>query len=199
MFYSIMIRLAYPFMWLIFRPKITGKENIKKLQKQGFIAMANHTSYRDPPLIAMLVAPRHLFFMAKKELFHGFFGKLISSVGAFPVDREGSDTHAIRRAMELVSQNEVCLMFPEGTRSTDGELLPFEKGVAFVTWKCKAPVLPIYIQPGWKRGRVWISVGEPIDVVDVAKKFDSRERLQGISTELYQEIVTLKEKQEECK
>lgn len=195
MLYKILMFIFSPLLWLIYRPEIIGKEYLKEVKDTGYILISNHSSYRDPVVLA-LMAQRRVYFMAKKELFHGLFGVLISSVGAFPISRNGSDTKAIRKAMDVVKNGDVCLIFPEGTRSKSNEILPFEKGVAFITMQCKVPVVPVYIEPGWRRGRVHMVIGKPIDVVVMGKEFDKRARLEEITNQLEQIMQELKQEEQ---
>lgn len=195
MFYLIILFIFKPLLWLIFRPKVSGKENIKPLKETGYIVISNHTSYRDPVLIALTIGYRKLFFMAKKELFHGAFGWLIRALNAFAIDRHSSDTRGIRKAMSVIKEGDVCLIFPEGRRSHTDEILPLEKGVAFITMQCKAPVLPAYIGRGSKRGRVLIHYGKPIDIAAAASGFSKAERLKGVTEILHDAIVELQNEQ----
>src|SRR5436190_23431548 len=89
-----------------------GEENIPKT---GAVIFApNHVSNLDPPAVACGTNKRQLAFMAKEELFKGLFGKLIASVGAYPVKRGEGDTESIRRRIELLEQGRAVLVFPEG-------------------------------------------------------------------------------------
>ena len=196
MFYLIILFVFKPLLWLIFRPKASGRENIKKLNDTGYIVISNHNRYRDPVIIGLTIGFRKLFFMAKKELFHGAFGGLIRALNAFEIDRHSSDTRGIRKAMAVVKAGDVCVIFPEGKRSKTKELLPFEQGVAFITMQCKAPVLPAYISEsnGWRR--VHIRYGEPIDVVSAASQFSKPERLGGVTKILHTSVAALQQEEQ---
>src|SRR5436190_18063312 len=118
-----------------------GEENIPKT---GAVIFApNHVSNLDPPAIACGTNKRQLAFMAKEELFKGPFGKLIASVGAFPVRRGEGDTEAIRKTIALLEEGRAVLVFPEGTRGDGKQLGPINRGVAMLAKRTNATVLPI--------------------------------------------------------
>jgi 1-acyl-sn-glycerol-3-phosphate acyltransferase len=111
------------------------------------ILASNHSSYIDPPLLGG-VFPGRLRYLAKEALFHNFiFGFLISTLGAIPVSREDSQrAGAVMKIMlGKLADKESILIFPEGTRSSDGRLLPLEGGAAFLSVKSGVPLLPVYI------------------------------------------------------
>jgi 1-acyl-sn-glycerol-3-phosphate acyltransferase len=99
-----------------------GEENIPKTG--GVIFAPNHISNLDPPAVACGTNKRQLAFMAKEELFKGLFGKIIASVGAYPVKRGESDTESIRKTMALLDEGRAVLVFPEGTRGTASRCSP---------------------------------------------------------------------------
>ncbi|MEG1994567.1 MAG: lysophospholipid acyltransferase family protein, partial [Oscillospiraceae bacterium] len=154
--------------WLHIKFKIDFRNN-KEVEKQldgGFIVCANHYSNADPILMAMGIN-RQIFFMAKEELFNKNWicGKLFYAIGAFPVSRGKGDTTAINRAFEVVEEGKLLGIFPEGTRSKDGELLRPKSGAALIAQKTKSDILPIGITYENKqkfRSKVIIHYGEII-------------------------------------
>lgn len=165
---------------------VRGLENVPP--EGPLIVAPNHVSHLDPPVTACAIN-RQITFMAKAELFdHGLFGKLIASLGAFPVRRGEGDTEAIRLTLKLLEEGRAVLMFPEGTRGDGTALLPFNKGVAMIARRSGAPVLPVGISGThrkWPRGRgrprwgkVTVVFGEPLkyDAVSTAgKEVDHRD------------------------
>jgi 1-acyl-sn-glycerol-3-phosphate acyltransferase len=126
------------------RLKVSGKENIPK--KGGFVLASNHISYLDP-LVLGFACPRDLNFMAKEELFrNSFFGRMIRSVGAFPVKRKTADLSAIKEAVKRVRSGKGLVLFPEGGRGDGMELRKPEAGIGFITAKAQAPVIPAFIK-----------------------------------------------------
>jgi 1-acyl-sn-glycerol-3-phosphate acyltransferase len=111
----------------------------------GVLIVCNHQSFLDPLLIGT-AAPRALSAMAKSELFKNpLFGWLIRSYGAFPVRQTGSAAGAIKETIDRLQEGRALTIYPEGSRTTDGEIQPFEKGTALVVRKAKVPVVPAAI------------------------------------------------------
>jgi len=129
---------------IFFRLRITGAENCPK--NGPLIVAANHASFFDP-LIAGFAVPRELNFMARDTLFRNrIFGKMISLVNAFPLRREGADLGAMRMAIDKLCQGKAVLIFPEGTRSIDGNLRAPRAGIGLLAASSGANILPCYIK-----------------------------------------------------
>ena len=91
------------------------------LPSDGFVLAANHVSNLDPwPLGLPLFPKRWLRFMAKSELYWWPLSRVLDGAGAFKVRRGEGDVDAIDTAVELVRSGEIVMMFPEGTRQTEG-------------------------------------------------------------------------------
>ncbi len=126
----------------VFRAKATGTENIPL--DGPLIIACNHVSYLDPPGMGCF-SPRRVSFMAKKELFDiPVLGPGIAAVGAYPVDRQGSATAAIKRSLEVLKAGGCIGIFPEGTRNLTGEIEP-QIGAALLASLSGAPVVPACI------------------------------------------------------
>lgn len=123
--------------------KIEGLENVP-LDK-GVIIASNHVSLLDPPLIGTFL-PRKIHYMAKEELFQiPVLGYIITKLNAFPVKRGTADRVAIKKAINLLSEGKCLGLFPEGTRSKDGNLGSAEPGMALIAIKADVPVVPVAI------------------------------------------------------
>lgn len=129
---------------IFFRLKIIGAENCPK--NGPLIIAPNHASFLDP-LIAGFAVPRALNFMARDSLFRNrIFGKILMSVNAVPLKREGADSEAMRIAIAKLCQGKAVLIFPEGTRSKDGSLGTPKAGIGFLAVSSGASILPCYIK-----------------------------------------------------
>ncbi len=127
----------------LFRWKVYGAHNLPA--SGPAILACNHVSVIDPLLVGSGVS-RRVWFMAKEELFRAAALRwLLPHLGAFPVRRGSSDRQAIRTALEYLEKGYVVGIFPEGTRSLDGELQRAQSGIAFLAMKAKSPVVPAAI------------------------------------------------------
>lgn len=123
----------------IWRMRVYGADNVPKTGP--LIIACNHVSYFDPPVLGT-TSPRRISYMAKEELFRiPVLGPAIRAVGAYPVDRSGSATSAIKRSVEVLRAGGVIGIFPEGGRNLSGSEQARE-GVALLASLGKAPVIP---------------------------------------------------------
>ena len=107
---------------------------------------ANHQSLLDPPLVGAAL-PYEVAFVARKTLFENpAFGWVIRACHALPLDRDEADLAAIRRALAVLAEGRKLVIFPEGTRSADGGLLPAKAGAGLLALKAGVPVVPIRIR-----------------------------------------------------
>lgn len=138
------------------------------------VLMANHESALDI-LVLFLVVPRDVRFLAKRSLFYiPFLGWSMWLAGFVPVDRDQTDgaRKVFEELVDRVRDGLSILVFPEGTRSRDGRLLPFKKSGFLLALKAGIPVVPIGISGsrgvlGWRGlligpGEVVVRVGAPI-------------------------------------
>lgn len=118
----------------------------ERIPRKGPVIIAcNHVSNWDPVLVG-LGCPREVHFMAKQELFENpLLRWLIGAYNALPVRRGTADHRALRRASRVLKHGGALLMFPEGTRSTSGQLGRAKAGVGFLACSIGAPVVPAHI------------------------------------------------------
>jgi 1-acyl-sn-glycerol-3-phosphate acyltransferase len=132
-----------PFFHIYFRMSRIGREHIP--QEGGVIFASNHRSFLDPFVIGTM-ARRPLYYMAKKELFRGrVISWLLSSLGAFPIDRGTGDQDSMRTAREILERGDCVLIFPEGTRVRPGPLGSAKRGVGRLALETGAPVVPVAV------------------------------------------------------
>ncbi len=146
------------------KPKVIGKENVKKINEGSAIICSNHKSAWDPVVLGAVFDNRELHFMAKKELFKKkFANNFLRKVNAFPIDRQGSDIGAIKHALKILKQGNVLGIFPEGKRNKGEGVLEFKDGLALLAHKSKAACVPVRILKEVKFfKRTTVIVGEPI-------------------------------------
>jgi 1-acyl-sn-glycerol-3-phosphate acyltransferase len=130
-------------LWAWFRPKVVGREHIPATG--AAILAPVHRSFADFGFAAFCTE-RKLFFMTKDEMWNNkWLGKLLLTVGAFPVHRESADREALQRAEEVLRRGELLVLFPEGTRRDGREIEDLMEGATFLSARTGAPIVPIGI------------------------------------------------------
>jgi 1-acyl-sn-glycerol-3-phosphate acyltransferase len=141
------------FTTLWFDLKVDGLENVP--QTGAVLLLSNHQSYLDPVLVGVRLR-RPVSFMARATLFRNpFFAGLIRRLEAFPVRLGEADVGAIKECIRRLEVGYALNVFPEGTRTLDGEVQPIEKGIALVIRKAAVPVIPVAIHgsfDAWPKG-----------------------------------------------
>jgi 1-acyl-sn-glycerol-3-phosphate acyltransferase len=157
------IRVAFD---MFFRGEVVGADNLPK--RGGFLLAANHASFLDPPLIGCHMS-RQIAYFARKTLWRrGIASWWLDSVGTIPVDRDGGqDVSAIKRVLKALKEERGLILFPEGTRTVDGNLQPAKAGVGFIAVKTQVPVIPVRIFGSFEalgKGR-GLRLGTPVSVI----------------------------------
>ena len=140
--YHVLRFIFYPILRLLFPYRVFGRE---KFPENGrCILCANHISYFDPIYLILAQKKRFPFFMAKDSLFHHFIlGWFLRKMGAFPVKKGVGSAEAMKTAYDLLEKNKVLGIFPEGTRSRNGQLLRAKPGVALLAHQTDSPIVPV--------------------------------------------------------
>lgn len=152
---------------LIFRIKIVNPEN--EPDEGGFVVCANHISATDPIMLCYAFRKHQVCFMAKKELFKiPVISGFLRMLGAFPIDRSGSDVGAIKNAISIVQEGRCLGVFPQGHRypGQDPRKTDAKNGAALISAKAEADVVPAYIWRKTNKGgifrRTYVIIGERI-------------------------------------
>lgn len=127
------------------RVEVNGGEHLKK--DQAYIFTPNHQSFIEVPLMVTYIG-RNPGYLAKKEVFkYPIFGYGIRLIGVIPVDRQhsASAVESARQATANLKKGKSYVVYPEGTRSPDGNLLPFKKGAFMMAIEAGVPVVPVSI------------------------------------------------------
>ena len=119
---------------------VFGQENIPSTG--GVIVASNHQSHLDVPLMGLGI-PREAGFPGKAELFGSpLLRAFLLSLGGFPLVRGEGDRKAISFSQHVVERGDVLVLFPEGTRSRNGSIQPFHRGLGVMSIKTGAPIVP---------------------------------------------------------
>ncbi len=140
---------------------------------RGVILASNHASFLDPPIFGITIRP-HITFLAKDYLYKPFFfGSIMHWLGTLPIksDSDSKDFRTIRDLLRVLAAGERIVVFPEGTRTPDGNFQAVEGGIGFLAVKSRSWVFPAYIkgsyeayprhQKFFKCSPVSITYGEP--------------------------------------
>lgn len=133
--------------------QISGREHIP--QDRPYVIVANHVTFIDALWILKSLPPDHCdrtcaLIGADLKTDYGLIGKLMTiAARSIPVDRKGKGAaRSLIIAKNAMAEGNNILIHPEGTRSRNGQLGPFESGAAYLGYKYKAPILPVYIKGG---------------------------------------------------
>lgn len=169
-FYIIIKCILTPLFFLIFRPKVIGKSNIPK---NGSIVLAgNHTNNLDSVMLIAVVS-RQVHFLAKIELFKGIFGVIVKAMGCIPVNRKIHDKDALKSAKEVLKNNKVIGIYPEGTiNRTDDIIMPFKIGAVKMAKDTNTKIVPFVITGKYNiiGPRIKIEFLESIEIKDELNK-----------------------------
>jgi len=165
-FYAFVRVLAGLVIYLLFWPRVSGRENLPK--RGPVLLVANHKSWWDPVLLGV-VLPRQVYFMAKAELYKNpLFGAVLRGLGAFPVHRGTADRASLRQTFELLSRGMVVGLFPEGTRSRTDVLKAPEPGAGYIALRTPAQVIPAGIVGRYRLfRRMAVHVGPAVAMDDL--------------------------------
>lgn len=191
---------AYLILKIFFSLKIKGLENIPR--KGAFIIASNHTSNLDPIAVGAS-CNRKVNFMGKEELFKNkIFASYLNKLNVFPLRRYASDSRALREAIRRLKNDAGLLLFPEGTRSKDGDIKEAKIGVSVLSVTARAPVVPCYIKGSNKiwpskshffhKGKLQVLYGRPL-LPPVVKKDAKKENYYEFAQVVMSHIKTLKE------
>lgn len=146
----------------------------ERLPKEGnYVLVGPHRTWWDPLYFALAASPKEVGFMAKEELFKNpILRWILVHAHAFPVNRDNPGPSVIKTPVKMLRQTNLSvIMFPSGTRHSDD----LKGGAALISKMAKVPIVPAVYQGPlslkelFKRKRVVVRFGEPIDVSDIKK------------------------------
>jgi 1-acyl-sn-glycerol-3-phosphate acyltransferase len=150
----------------------------------GGLMLSNHQSNLDPVLVG-LASKRRLNYVARKTLFtFPPFRWLINSLDAISIDREGTGLDGLKETLRRLKRGEIVLLFPEGTRTPDGEVRAMKPGFCAVARRSGVPILPVAVDGAWeawprqlkypRRAVIHVQFGDPIEVAEINRLTDEQ-------------------------
>jgi 1-acyl-sn-glycerol-3-phosphate acyltransferase len=196
------------FYGLYFRWRVYHPERVPAVG--GAILASNHASYLDPPLVAAGL-DRPVACLARDSLFR--FAPttwVLRRWGVVPLDRDGGSAAGLRVVLDLARRGTPIVLFPEGTRTYDGQLQPARSGIGLIVIKSSVPVIPVrlfgtYEAYGRHRllprpSRIVLKYGPPLgfERLRAEAKTASKARLKEIYQEVADEILKAIARIEPC-
>ena len=182
------------FRWRVFNPE--------RVPETGAVILAsNHASFLDPPLVGAGLK-RGINYMARESLFRfPGIGALLRSWSAVPVDRDGGGAAGLKAILDRLLAGGGIILFPEGTRTRDGNLQPARSGIGLVVIKSTAPVVPVRVFGTYaaygrhikvpRPKRIAVKYGQPMNFekLRAEAKDCSKARLKEIYQQIADEIM----------
>ena len=183
----------------LFDFKVVHRERI--IESGGVILAMNHQSYLDPPL-AGIACRREIHYLARKTLLQWpILGPIFPRLRVIPVDQERADMSAIKTVIKLVRSGECTVVFPEGSRTLDGEIQPAQPGLGLIIAKTLAPVVPMRIfgaHAAFPRGGkphpfypITLVFGEPMFFTEADLAGEGRDLYQKLSERVLARIAAI--------
>jgi 1-acyl-sn-glycerol-3-phosphate acyltransferase len=199
--YQFSTRIFKLFLFLWHWLRIRGSENIPG--EGGVLIASNHASFLDPPVVGVGYRGRPIHFMARDTLWNSAFGSWwMDKVGCIPVSRGTGDMKALKLTIKALREGKVVSMFPEGTRTEDGELQEAKGGIGFIIEKSDCLVVPAYIDGTYrahpkgskfiKPCRISITYGQPITQDEFQALGSGREAYDRHAALIMERIAELK-------
>ena len=165
------------------------------------ILASNHASFLDPPLIGSSLR-RDINYLARESLFRfPIMGSVLRSWKVVPVDRDGGGARGLKAILDRLLAGGAIILFPEGTRTTDGKLQKARSGIGLTVIKSTAPVIPVRVFGTFEAHgrhltiprprRVVVKYGQPLDFAKfrAEAKTCSKQRLKEIYQATADEIM----------
>ena len=184
--------LLIPF-YRVKRIYLGDPEKVNALRKSGVILAANHTGFQDPLIVANTFWKRRVFYVVAEVVMQSKLrAALLRGAGCIRIDRNITDTKAIKDCVNVLKEGFALTLFPQGGIKEDES--KFKSGIALIASLAKTPILPMFVI---KRKNIFcrqnVVIGEPFYCSDYCdKKLPSIQDLEMITEKLF-------EKYEECK
>ncbi len=177
----------------------SGKQHVPK--SGPVIFAANHVSFYDPPAIGAC-HNRHINYFARDTLFKGLFGKCLVEIGTIPVARENAEIKSLKAIFRSLKAGGAVAIYPEGTRSPDGQLSEPKPGAGMIACKSKAIVIPTRLFGTYEAygrqdktpklgGHIHIAYGAPMTTAEIDPGKSHPERYLEASRRIMARIAQL--------
>ena len=172
--------------------------NSERVPRSGPVVLAcNHASILDPPLVGTAL-DRGISYLARESLFRFWgVGWVLRKWDAVPVDRDGGGARGLKAILDRLLAGGGIILFPEGTRTLDGNLQPARSGIGLTVIKSSAPVVPVRVfgtfkafgkdVPFPKPYKIMAKYGKPMDFA--AERAEARTCSKARLKEIYQEVA----------
>lgn len=194
--------------WVLFRAVFKfyfgwRVHNPERVPLEGPVILAsNHASFIDPPLVGAGIR-RGINYLARENLFRfPILGWILHQWQVVPVDREGGGAKGLKAILDRLLDGGAIILFPEGTRTRDGQLQPARSGIGLTVIKSEAPVVPVRVFGTFEayhrnmrfprpHHRVVVKYGQPIrfEQLRAEAKTCSKQRLKDIYKQVANEIM----------
>jgi 1-acyl-sn-glycerol-3-phosphate acyltransferase len=198
--------VAYGILWLLvnavgtllFRYRVEGREHVPA--QGGVLIAANHASYVDIPFLGAGIR-RRVWYLGRQDLFLPVLRPALEWLGWIPIRQDRLDRDGFGRAIRLIKEGRVVVIYPEGTRTPDGALRRGKPGVGVIVAETGCPVIPAYLS-GTREvlpaGAKWMSLhpirvtfGAPIDFSEAAQRGSGKEFYRHVGRTVMGRIAEL--------
>jgi 1-acyl-sn-glycerol-3-phosphate acyltransferase len=168
----------------MFELEMFGRENVPATG--GVLLVSNHQSYLDPVLLSVRLK-RPMSYLARSELFRNpLFARLITALNAFPVRLGKGDKAAIDQTIQRLHEGHLLAIFPEGHRTSDGEIGPIQRGVALVVRRADVPIIPVVIDGSFQ---AWPRTSKFFGPYPIAVMYGPALKVEGLKGDEIVELI----------
>ena len=177
---------------IVYRPKTVGVENIP--EGEGALICPNHVHGLDSVVI-VLTNKRTIRVLAKESLFKNPILRWLASIfGVYPVKQNNKSMETMKISLKLLKNNELLLIFPEGTRNGMAKGVKPKDGAIKLAARANVPIIPVGIQGSFKPfTKVKLNIGKPIQYNLTKEELNDKEKLRELTDELMNVIVKLRD------
>ena len=177
---------------IVYRPKIVGAENIE--EGKPALICPNHVHALDSVVI-VLMNKRVIRVLAKEVLFKNPVLRWLASIfGVYPVKQNNKSMESMKISLKILKNNELLLIFPEGTRKGMAKGVKAKEGAIKLAAKSNAPIIPVGVQGSFRPfTRVKLNIGKPINYNLTKEELNDKEKLRELTDGLMDEIVKLRD------